>query len=323
MDSSKLKRLLVTGGSGFIGTHLVDALSQTGAAICNLDIKPPVLESQKAYWTYCDTANIKNVGSIIREFQPTTIINLAAETSLQAGADRFLVNTQGLQALVEGMGGLTGCRLIHFSTQLVFTAGHNPKDERDLRPYGVYGESKAVSERYLWTHGNDIVWTILRPTTVWGPYHPTFSKGIWKYLAKRYYLVPSGRAAIRAYGYVGNVVQQTLRAADLPSHLVDKHTFFVGDESLPSEVWLDAFSVAFTGKKTRRFPFGLLRFFAGAGELLKKTGFPSPIDAGRLERMTTDFPIPMERTLEILGPGSISFDDGIAETVRWYQTGTK
>jgi GlcNAc-P-P-Und epimerase len=160
-------------------------------------------------------------------------------------------------------------------------------------------------------------WTIVRPTNVWGPWHPTFGEQIWRYIDKGLYLHPRGRDPRRSYGFVANVVHQIMRITDLPPDVVNHQTFYVGDEPLESSVWLDAFSQALRGRPVRRVPYGVLYVAAELGELSARVGGPHPLDRGRLYRMTSDYAVPMERTFDVLGRGPVSLSEGVARTVAW------
>jgi GlcNAc-P-P-Und epimerase len=84
---------------------------------------------------------------------------------------------------------------------------------------------------------------------------------------------------------------------------------------------LDGFAYALTGKPVRRIPKPLLQLLGIAGEISGRLGGPSPINLGRVYRMTTAFPTPMEPTFEVLGHGPVSFDDGVARSVEWMKRG--
>jgi hypothetical protein len=97
--------------------------------------------------------------------------------------------------------------------------------------------------------------------------------------------------------------------------------FYVGDEPIRSSIWLDGFSVALTGKPVRRIPGGLLRLAALCGEFSGKLGGPSPINLGRLYRMTTDYGTPMAATFDVLGRGPYTFEDGVKSSIDWLTYG--
>jgi nucleoside-diphosphate-sugar epimerase len=203
---------------------------------------------------------------------------------------------------------------------LAVRADYEPTGPRDYAPYTSYGESKAESEEILWNWPGDIEWTIIRPTVVWGSHYPGFAASTWYYLQKRWYLLPKGRTAMKTYSYVGNLVAQFLAAAELPAAAVNHKVFYGADAVIDSAIWLDAFSRALTGKPAPRFPYPLLKVMALAGDVTLKLKLPSPINSGRLFRMTEDHPVPVEISLQVLGAGPYSLADGVAETVAWLRS---
>ena len=312
------QRILVTGGSGFIGTHLVEALLLAGHEVLSLDVTAPKRPEHTPLWKQLDLLDEAALFKTIGQYHPTAIYNLAAVADISKSAEAFAVNTQGLTNLINANLGLAPqAHVIHASTQFVVRPQYAAKCGRDLAPYTDYGHSKADSEKLLWHAPAAMPWTIVRPTVVWGPWHPSFAETIWRYLAKRWYMLPTGIDPIRSYGYVGNVVAQLLRIQDaIPDDVLGK-VFYVGDQPIRSSVWLDGFAKAMTGKPVRRVPGGLLRFAALLGEFSGRLGGPSPINLGRLYRMTTDYETPMAATFTVLGHGPHSFEDGIERTTAW------
>lgn len=311
-------RYLVTGGSGFIGTHLVAKLLARGDVVSNIDIAAPNLDEHRAVWTELDLLDAPAVAGHVRDFRPDAVINLAAIADIGLGREAMRVNTAGVDNLLAACAGLSPRpRLVHTSTQMVAMPGYQIKGPRDYRPYTEYGETKAESEEILHEHKGDVPWTILRPTMIWGPWHRILADSTFRYLKRRWYLIVSGKDPTRNYGYVGNVAAQMIAAADCNLNECNRRTFYVGDAPMPTSRWIDGFSRALTGKPARRVPYALLSALAWVGEISGKIGGPSPVNRGRLYRMTSEYIADMEPTFEIFGPAPVSLEQGIAETVAW------
>ena len=71
-------RLLVTGGSGFIGTNLMAHFIAKGTEIVNLDWNPPLNPEHKRWWTLCDIMDEQRMRELFVEFKPTHVVHLAA-----------------------------------------------------------------------------------------------------------------------------------------------------------------------------------------------------------------------------------------------------
>lgn len=126
------RRVLVTGGSGFIGTHLVEAVLDDGADLLNVDVQKPPLCNQRQHWCDLDLRDAKGIERTVAGYRPNVIFNLAAVADSRPAGDALLPNTQGLRNLAVASATLSSPpRLLHVSTQLVVKAGYTPKSVRD------------------------------------------------------------------------------------------------------------------------------------------------------------------------------------------------
>lgn len=78
------RRVLVTGGSGFIGTHLVSAVLDDGADLLNLDVKRPVLPDQRKHWRDLDLLDAKAVEQ--------AVVEPPSRRHLSGGCGRYLAD---------------------------------------------------------------------------------------------------------------------------------------------------------------------------------------------------------------------------------------
>lgn len=69
-------KILVTGGSGFIGTNLTQALHAQGVTFRNLDVVPPKDSTLSENYSYCDILDENQVMKEFSLFQPTMVVHL-------------------------------------------------------------------------------------------------------------------------------------------------------------------------------------------------------------------------------------------------------
>lgn len=63
-------RIIVTGGSGFIGTNFIELLLEKGHnSFINIDKNKPINSNQNQYWKYCNILNYNEIEQILNEFQ--------------------------------------------------------------------------------------------------------------------------------------------------------------------------------------------------------------------------------------------------------------
>jgi GlcNAc-P-P-Und epimerase len=312
--------IAVTGGSGFIGTHLVDLLERgPDLRIVNLDIRPPQKEGHRPYWVPCDVMSLRELGSAFAEFRPRFVAHLAGRTDMNGKTvDDYHANSVGTQHVIEAIRSAASVeRAIFVSSQFVVGPGPLPKNDLDFRAHTTYGASKVLAELAVRRSGLKCTWTIVRPTNVWGSWHPRYPREFWKVLQSGMYVHPGSRPVTRSYGYVGNVVKQMKEILESPADAVHERVLYLGDPPIALLDWVNAFSVQLTGHRARVIPEGLVRLLARMGDCLVAMGVKSPLFSSRLRSMTEDYSTPMEPTFALLGPPITSLEDGVRETVKW------
>lgn len=315
------KKILVTGGSGFIGSYLVDVLISTGfTEIVNVDIAKPTENNHVQYWRKMNILERESLASLFKEFKPLLVVHLAARTDTEPEnvLDDYKTNTDGTANVLNAVSCCDSVeRLIITSTQFVHQYKGFPQHDEDFAPHTVYGESKVITEKLTRNADLSCCWTIIRPTNIWGPRHPRYPTEFWHVLKKGRYVHPGKVPVIRSYGYVGNVVDQIMNILELEKTKINKQVFYVGDASINLYDWVNGFSVALNKKNVRVVPRPAVRVLAVFGDMLRLLGLKFPITSSRYKSMTNCNTAPMEKTFQVLGHPRYSLEMGIEQTVSW------
>ena len=317
------RKLLITGASGFIGTNYVDRLIEEGIDFTNLDKNAPKKAAHEKHWQECDILDREHLATAFKDFRPNQVIHMAADTDTfgDKTLDDYRENTEGSKNVIRcAMDVGTVERMILTSSQFVVGPGSLPNDDLDFRPHTVYGESKAQSERTLREMDPGFVWTITRPTNIWGPWHPRYAHEFWRVLRRGLYFHPGRQQVMRCYGYVGNIIEQMERILAAAPAAVNQHVLYLGDPALDLITWVDAFSRGITGKKARVVPISLLKLLALVGDVVAVTGRRPLISSSRLRSMTQDYLTPMDPTFEVCGMPRYSLEQAVDQTIEWLRT---
>lgn len=311
-------KILITGGSGFIGTNLISMLKDS-CEILNIDIKPPIDKSQNVFWTNCDILEEDKLIEQFTRFQPNMVVHLAARADVDGKTlDDYKTNIDGTENLLEAVKNTSSVeRVIITSTQFVNQYHGVPKHDEDFNPHTVYGESKVITEQLTRKANLSCCWTIIRPTNVWGPWHWRYPFEFWKVIANGRYLHPKNQNVVRSYGYIGNVCWQIKRILEVEQNLVNKQVIYVGDYPIDILDWVNEFSKQQIGKNVRQVDKRLLKLIALFGDALENFNIKFPLTSSRLKSMTTSNETPMQKTYDILGFPPYDLKMGVSLTIDW------
>ena len=167
----KKKKILVTGGLGFIGSNLIQRLLEENYHVINID---SVSYSSNFYNTKnfiknkfykfikCNINDYKKIYKLLIKYKPIAIFNLAAETHVDRSIDKprkfILSNVYGVFNLLESFKKYflknKKIKLIHISTDEVFgdVLKKRSKEEDKYKPSSPYAASKASSDHIVYSY---------------------------------------------------------------------------------------------------------------------------------------------------------------------------
>lgn len=231
-------RALVTGGAGFIGSNLVDALVSRGDSVAVVDnlstgrrSNLDAAISAGATLHEVDVTDADALTAAIAKYRPDVVFHLAAQIDVRRsvadpGWDAE-VNVRGMINTLEAArrGGVA--RIVYSSTggAIYGEADVHPTPETSpLRPLAPYGQSKYAGEGYcsLYHRLHGLSSVILRYANVYGPRQDPLGEGgviaifCGHLQAETRPTVFGDGAQTRDYTYVGDVVAANLLAAETP-----------------------------------------------------------------------------------------------------------
>ena len=167
------KKILITGGSGFIGSCLANYLcSKRRFEVFIIDIaKPPDYLNKSINYINLDILNFEKLNNYINSLKPNIVYHFAARTDLKGKSMKdYLANTRGVRNVLNA---LRNCKnlekSIFASSMLVCKTGDNPDNFDYYNPPNLYGKSKMIGEKFIKNSNLSSTWCIVRPTSIWGP----------------------------------------------------------------------------------------------------------------------------------------------------------
>jgi nucleoside-diphosphate-sugar epimerase len=205
------KSIVIFGGSGFIGSHLIDSIVSNGSSdIVSIDIKPPRRRLKEVKYIQADVRSLQELefeGGIDR------IYNLAAvhTTPGHPSHEYYETNIGGALQVVEFAKRHDVREIIFTSSISVYGPGEATKAETsELKPTSAYGYSKMLAEQVHnnWARENaDRRLTIVRPAVVFGPGEGGNFTRLATLLRRGVFVYPGRRDTIKACIYVEDLLQ--------------------------------------------------------------------------------------------------------------------
>src|SRR5260370_14160020 len=251
--------IMITGGSGFLGTYVTLELARRGDRVINFDaVGPaPVLAELTApfekqiVFVRGQVLDLAGLLRAVQHYKVERIFHAAAlydpPYSLEDPAITFQVNVNGTINVLEAARFLGVKRVVHSSSIAVYAPRqYEPINEMHPillpsagNPLGPYGASKAAAEivglTYYSTNGVDFV--ALRNSAIYGygMRYPMYIKPmIANSLRKQPTHFASGADMRRDYNHVKDIAQAVLKALDVPASALTQRVFNIGSGNMHS-----------------------------------------------------------------------------------------
>ena len=322
-----MKKILITGGCGFIGTNLIEKLLQReDITLLSIDIAEPKIEAHRKVWHNVDIRNGERLKEVITDFLPDYVIHLAARTDLNGKElQDYDANMQGVSNMLDALELVPNLKLAVFASSMyVCEPGYMPKNFEDYAPHTLYGESKVETERRIKERNPKYTWSIIRPTSIWGPWFGEPYNKFFHIVLNHMYFHMGKRACKKTYGYVDNAIYQIMSILEADAEKVNRKVFYIGDyEPYDITEWANEIAKE-AGIWIPRIPYWCFVCAGWFGDLLKKFGITFPMTSFRLHNMTTDNVHDLNPINAIAPNLPVSRIEGTRRTLEWIRkTGDK
>jgi dihydroflavonol-4-reductase len=316
-------RVLVTGGTGFLGSHLVEALLERPGTEVYALVRDPskprwLSEAVGVRLIAGDLGNVPGLPAGL-----TCVYHLAGLTKTHRTNEYYTVNREGTANLLRALEGQTGpVRFVHLSS--LAAAGPAPDrvgigEDAPPRPVSPYGQSKLQAEEEVLKRRDRFSVVILRAAAIYGPRDEDFleflrwvRRGVEPIIGRQVLSLLYVRDAVRACLLAG--------AADRPSGEI----FNIADPRPYG--WEDISRIAARHLRKRTFPVRLpvwtayLTAIASAGLNRLHGGGNSVYNLSKVKEMTQDWIADPGRARRGLGFETVfSLEQGLSETISWYR----
>jgi nucleoside-diphosphate-sugar epimerase len=320
-------KALVTGATGFIGSHLVENLLERGVRVRCLIRKTSDLKWLRKLpieLIHGDCGDKASLGEAVKGVDQ--VFHVAGVTKAISERTYFEVNALGTENLIHA------ClehntrlqKLIYISSQAAAGPcrnGGRKKESDPCEPVSPYGRSKRLGEEVAIAHSHELPILILRPCAVYGP-RDRDVYAFFKLLSKRIKPCLSGQDQHISLSYVEDIIQAILLAAE--ARQPSGEVFFLSDghdyrlEEI-GDIIARAMEVT---PLCVRIPGWMLFGIASLSEYLSKvTGKPPLLNRGKVEEMVQqNWVCDITKAKTLLGfEPRFPLSQGAKLTFEWYR----
>lgn len=319
--------VLVTGGTGFIGSHVVDVLLKKEYRVRCLVRKSSNLQWLASQPVELVNGNFNSVDSLTEAVSDVDIvIHIAGVVAAKNREGFFQGNVTATENLLDAVLILNPDleRFLHVSslTAIGPSQNGNPVDENTLpRPITTYGESKLAAEKAVLQVIDKTPVTIVRPPAVYGPRDTatlSFFQSVQKGLIPLVGFSPKKVSLVHAYDLARGIVDAALSEQSIGK------IYFIGSEEVYDWQQIGSVAAEVAGRKTvkLRIPEFMVMGIAGvSGFFSKFKKKPSVLNFEKGKDMIADnWTCSVEAAKKDFGyRQEVTLEEGIRNTLDWYR----
>ncbi|WP_205499947.1 NAD-dependent epimerase/dehydratase family protein [Rufibacter psychrotolerans] len=321
------ERVLITGSSGFVGYHLVEAAVNAGLDVFAAVRPSSAVDHLKAFpiqYTQLDFTSVAALQQELEEKQYTYIVHAAGITKAKDAQEYNKVNAEYTQnlALAAVQAQIPLKKFVFISSlaalgPVSYQETQPITEETSAKPVTNYGKSKLLAEQYL-ARMKELPLVVLRPTAVYGPREKdifilfsTISKGLDPYIGK-------GKQRL-SFVYVKDLARAVMQAL----HLAENHlSYNISDGKSYDRYALADLTKQALQKKALRFhlPLGLVKVMATVSELLAGSKTPALNREKISELIAENWNCSISRIQRDLNyTPEYDLEKGLFQTLHWYK----
>lgn len=314
-------KVLVTGGSGFIGSHLLYRLAREGyKGITVSRSKPQDLPQDSFTWFPLDLTKNIPPREIFEGIEG--IIHIAGVTRSHQALGFMRGNYFATRNMVKRASEFVGQLKFFLYVSSLAAAGPagplNPKKEEDpALPVSFYGYSKLLSEGALRSLRDSIPWIIIRPPAVYGPGDKDFLT-LFKVLKRKVGLKIKGTISVI---YIDDLIDGIIKAIDSPKAL--NEIFFIADEKpyKIEEFASEAAKIMGSWPPIIWISGNVLSMLKGSFILKQYQKINLPLTEDKLRELDAlNWVCSPLKAAQLLGfKAKTSLREGLVETIDWYK----
>jgi nucleoside-diphosphate-sugar epimerase len=324
--------VLVTGATGFVGSHVVDRLLAAGKPVRAIVRPTSNLRWLEGKPVERVVADLRDPSSLRQAVEGTTAVLHFGADIKAASAQAFLrSNADGTQRLAEAFASAApadGSGLFLYCSSTAAGGPAPPEDRRPFRhvreddppgPVSAYGVSKLEGERRLASLDGRARVVVFRPPPVYGPRDPAILR-YFRTIQAGWLVLPSQKSATFSLIHVQDLAHAAVLALENPAA---RGLYYLSDGQAHSWQSVGRRSVQVLGAKARtlRVPIFVTAIVAAGAEIGGRlTGRPPLVGFGKVRELRQPcwVCLPDKATREFGFFPQVPMERGIEETIRWY-----